>query len=685
MRAGFYPHLAANGIKKNKKLYVPYMLTCAGMIMMNYIISFLATSEQIANMGGGGTAQLMLAMGVWIIGVFSVIFLFYTNSFLMRRRKKELGLYNILGMNKKNIGRILLWETLMIAAISITTGLLGGIAFSKMAELGLVNMLGAKAGYSFSVSFDSIMKTVVLYVVIFVLIFINELRQVHTANPAALINSGNMGEKPPKANWLLGILGFVMLAFAYYMAVSINNPVSALVWFFVAVAMVIVATNLIFISGSVVMCRILQKNKGYYYKANHFVSVSSMAYRMKRNGAGLASICILVTMVLVMITGSASLYFGAEESLSERYPNDIGVYTTFTGDGMGSEESKGEVRNVVENVLGKYDVEGKHVRDYTEASIQGILKDGEFSINTNEFAASNITDDMRIGYFISDDDYEKLTGNEADLKAGEVMIYDGGHNGKKPYGYDDLAIAGGETYKVVKKLNKFPLSGDVAANIVPALVVVTEDIQELTSPFKDLTYKDFKLLNIHWYYGVDMEASAEKKTDISEEVNDMIDSLHSESENKFARMEVESLELNRAGFYALYGGLLFLGIMLSIVFLFATTLIIYYKQISEGYEDQSRFEIMQKVGMTKKDIKKSIHSQMLTVFLMPLAVAVIHLGFAFPMIKNMIMLFAINNIKLLIITAAVSVLIFAVFYVIVYRITSNAYYNIVSGAKEKIR
>ena len=215
-----------------------------------------------------------------------------------------------------------------------------------------------------------------------------------------MINSGNMGEKQPKANWLLGILGFVMLAFAYYMAVSINNPVSALVWFFVAVAMVIVATNLIFISGSVVMCRILQKNKGYYYKA---------------------SICILVTMVLVMITGSASLYFGAEESLSERYPNDIGVYTTFTGDGMGSEESKGEVRNVVENVLGKYDVEGKHVRDYTEASIQGILKDGEFSINTNEFAASNITDDMRIGYFISDDDYEKLTGNEADLKAGEVI------------------------------------------------------------------------------------------------------------------------------------------------------------------------------------------------------------------------------------------------------------------------
>lgn len=683
MRAGFYPHLAANGIKKNRKLYLPYILTCAGMIMMNYIISFLATSEQIADMGGGNSVQMMLTMGIWIIGIFSVIFLFYTNSFLMRRRKKELGLYNILGMNKKNIGRILLWETVMIVAISIGAGLLGGIAFSKMAELGLVNMLGTDVGYSFDVSVKSILNTIILFVVIFVLIFLNELRQVHTANPVSLINSDSVGEKPPKANWLLGIAGFVILAIAYYMAVSIKNPLSAFLWFFVAVAMVIVATNLIFISGSVVMCRILQKNKGYYYKANHFVSVSQMVYRMKRNGAGLASICILVTMVLVMITGSASLYFGAEDSLSKRYPNDIGTYTTFSGEGTGSEESRREVRQAVETVLGKYDIEGKNIREYAEATIQGSLNENMFSIDSEKLAGGNLTDDMRIGYFISDEDYERLTGNKTDLKPGQVMIYDGAHDGKNPYKYDDITIQGGQTYEVVKNIESFSVGGEVAASIIPHIIIVADDIEEITGPFKDLTYKDFKLLNVSWYYGMDIDVSTEQKIDVAEEVNDAIYALHQGKPNEFKRIEVESLELNRAGFYALYGGLFFLGIMLSIVFLFATTLIIYYKQISEGYEDRSRFEIMQKVGMTKKDIKKSIHSQMLTVFLLPLAAAVIHLGFAFPMIKNLIMLFAINNTKLLIMTSAISVMIFAIFYIIVYRITSNAYYNIVSGVKGK--
>lgn len=685
MRAGFYPHLAANGIKKNKKLYLPYIFTCAGMIMMNYIISFLATSPQITGMRGGESVQLMLTMGIWVIGIFSLIFLFYTNSFLMRRRKKELGLYNILGMNKKNIGRILLWETVMIAAISIVTGLLGGLAFSKMAELGLVNMLGTETEYSFNVSAESILNTVILFAVIFILIFLNELRQVHTSNPAALISSDNVGEKPPKANWLLGIGGFVILICAYYMAVSIKNPLSALLYFFVAVAMVIVATNLIFISGSVVMCRALQKNKGYYYKAAHFVSVSSMAYRMKRNGAGLASICILVTMVLVMITGSASLYFGAEDSLNKRYPNDIGTYTIFSDNGVGSLESRREIRQAVENVIGKYDTESKNVREYAAASIQGTLNENLFSIDIDKLTGASLTDDMRIGYFISDEDYEKLTGNKADLKPGQVMIYDGANDGKNPYKYDDITMSGGRTYEVVKNIESFSVGGEAAVSIIPALVVVADDIEEITQPFKDLTYKDFKLLNVSWYYGTDIDASPEVKIDIAEEVNDVIYAVHKENTDEFKRIEVESLELNRAGFYGLYGGVFFLGIMLSIVFLFATTLIIYYKQISEGYEDRSRFEIMQKVGMTKKDIKKSIHSQMLTVFLMPLAVAVMHLGFAFPMIKNLIMLFSINNIKLLIITSAVSVIIFAVFYMIVYKITSNAYYNIVSGGKEKSR
>ena len=310
MKIGFYPRLAADGIRKNKRMFTPFILTCTGMVMMFYIIMYLATSKILDSLIGGATLRQIFALGSWVIAVFAAIFLFYTNSFLIRRRKKEFGLYNILGMGKRNIARILFLETLIIAVVSIALGLIAGIAFSKFAELGMVNIMHGEVTYDLSISGLAVVRSLHVFGVIFLLLLLNSIRQVRFASAFSLLRSENAGEKPPKGNWLFGLLGVVLLTVAYYLAATIENPITALFAFFVAVIMVIVGTYLVMISGSVLFCRILQKKKNYYYKPNHFVSVSSMVYRMKRNGAGLASICILATMVLVIMASTACLYFG---------------------------------------------------------------------------------------------------------------------------------------------------------------------------------------------------------------------------------------------------------------------------------------------------------------------------------------------------------------------------------------
>lgn len=323
MRTGFYPKLAWTGIYKNRQVYFPYLLTCIGMVMMYYIISYLSVSESLDTMYGGDVMGQILGLGCGVLAVFALIFLFYTNSFLIRRRKKEFGLYNILGMGKKNLVRIQVWESVIIAVIALCTGIICGIAVSKLAELVVVNVIHADISFAFSIPAAAVASTLKVFAIIFLLIFISSILQIHVANPIELLRSENAGEKRPKANWLLAVLGIVLLGVAYYVAVTIKDPVDALLWFFVAVIMVIGATYMLFIAGSVVICYLLQKNKRYYYKTRHFVSVSSMMYRMKRNGAGLASICILSTMVLVMVSSTTCLYIGIEDSLDQRYVRDM--------------------------------------------------------------------------------------------------------------------------------------------------------------------------------------------------------------------------------------------------------------------------------------------------------------------------------------------------------------------------
>lgn len=683
MKRGFYEKLAYTGIKKNKKLYTPYILTCIGMVMMTYIISYLTYSETIRSMRGGNEIQGFLGMGFGVMSVFSLIFLFYTNSFLLRRRKKEFGLYNILGMGKKNLAVVLMWESLFIAVISIVCGILSGVVFSKLAELCLIKMLQGTAEFGMTVKFSSIWQTALLFAGIFLLIFINTLRQIHLTNPIELLHSENAGEKPPKANWLLALAGAVILGGAYYLAVTIEDPVTALTWFFVAVVMVIIGTYLLFVAGSVALCKILQKNKKYYYKTNHFVSVSSMIYRMKRNGAGLASICILCTMVLVMVSSTVCFYSGTEDSLRTRYPRHINIQANVKDYSEIGPETLDKIRSVATEETAKLGAEPQNLLDYRVAAIAGYdVADGVIDIGVNNL--TELSDVWQI-FIVPVEDYNRLMGKNVTLDEDEAIIYT-----TKMGQYDNstIAIGNSDPLRIKEKVTDFVDNGVDAMQIFPSMCIFVSDFNEKIEPIK--AYKDNngdQIIQYSWFYAFDLDLDDETQIELEKTLsNEMLaiqKQVVSETGDEEFYIVCEGVSAERAGFYGLYGGLFFLGVLLGIVFIFAAVLIIYYKQVSEGYEDQSRFDIMQKVGMTKKEIRKSINSQILTVFFLPLVTAGIHLAFAFPLIKKLLMLFSLTNTGLLIGVTVACYLIFALFYVIVYRLTSGAYYSIVSGAKEE--
>lgn len=678
MKKGIYSRLALTGIKKNKKLYIPYILTCIGMVMMFYIITFLSSSDMMMNYPGGETMRGILGFGVYVIGFFAVIFLFYTNSFLVRRRKKEFGLYNILGMGKRNIARVMLWETLFIGAFSIVLGMALGVLFSKLAELVMVNIMSMDVTFGVTIDYKAIYYTVVLFAVIFFLILLNSLRQVHLSNPIALLHSENAGEKPPKANWFFAVLGVLILGCAYYLAVTIKDPVTTIAAFFFAVIMVIVATYLIFISGSVAFCKILQKKKNYYYKTNHFVSVSSMSYRMKRNGAGLASICILCTMVLVMISSTVCLYLGKEDSLRERYPRNINVtMTSQIYSDLISQDADDVAKRTFETAenMGYTLV---NAIDYTMLSFVSYMRDGEIVFDEDENGFNYVSGDLWQIFIVSLDDYNRLTGSQENLNEDEVMIYT---SKDMDYNYDVLKIKGQEPLNIKKVVTDFENNGVDTMQIIPALYIFVPDLEVQVQKISEQS--EDALGNINRFVGYDLEATDQQQTDVFSEIYDWLRTSQVNSADSSMYVYVEGSANEKLEFFGLYGGLFFLGIILGIVFIFAAVLIMYYKQVSEGYEDQSRFEIMQKVGMTKREIKKSINSQMLTVFFMPLIAAGVHLAFAFPMIYKMLILFGLVNKVFLIMVTVGCFLLFALLYMLVYKITSRAYYSIVSGGNEK--
>lgn len=669
---GLYLRLAASGIRKNGRTYIPYILTCSGMIMMFYIVGFLTYGDFLNNVRGGNLMSEMLGFGVVVMVVFSAIFLFYTNSFLIKRRKKELGLYNILGMGKLNIARIMIWETLIIFAVSMTAGIGVGILFSKLAMLGAAKMLGEQAAVGFEVNPFVMVLALIFYGIIFFLILLNSLRQVFRARPIELLHSESAGERPPKARVIPALLGLVLLGTAYYMAITIKEPIMAVFAFFLAVLMVIVGTYLLFIAGSVAYCKLLQKNKNYYYKTNHFISVSQMAYRMKRNGAGLASICILSTMVLVTLSSTICLYAGEERMLQQRYPRDI-----ILSPHMVEAEA---IPPFIDYVHKKVSGHGEQIQNelyYPYLNITGKFVDGEVLMSPRYDA--NLIDDVRSIYIIPADEYSRITGDDPGLSEGEAAIY----CKLQPYNYDSIKLDEFGTFNIKKRLENFELIGNDVANVMPSVYLLVRDTGIMGDIYDyQLDVYDYPS-SVTYYYGFDLDCDRDKKLEIYDDIRHGIwdeAGPFSEDSGYFdTSVSGNCVESDREDFYALYGGLFFLGILLGSVFILAAVLIMYYKQVSEGFEDNRRFEILRNVGMTKQEIRRSINSQVLTVFFMPLVAAGIHTAFAFSIISKLLRLFAMTDVGFLAMVTVCCYIAFAILYVVVYIITSRSYYSIVSG------
>ncbi len=670
MKIGFYPRLAWNGICKNRRLYLPYILTGAVMVMMHYILCFLLETPALEKMAGGSFLMSMLPLGCVVIALFSLLLLCYTHSFLMKQRYREFGLYHILGMDKPHLGRLMLWETLGTGAIAVTVGVIGGLVFSKWAELILLNLLGLEVDFTLNVGWESLRNTAALYAGIYCLLSIASLLRISRFKPLEMMRRGQVGEKIPKLNWLYGAIGIALLGCAYCMAVLIDEPATALFDFFLAVVMVIIGTYLLFVSGSVAVCRMLQKNRRYYYKPNHFVSVSSMVYRMRRNGAGLASICILLTMVLVMLTSTASLYFGEEDSLLNRYPNGVNIKIDFdTIDGI--EDAK---LNSVRDAIASYAPDGTDLSGTRYAVMAGQFTEDGILL---DYTHAEWIDYDRVGYLyvISVADYNRMMGESKSLSEDECLIY----CNRLTTQWERFAPEYGCTYTVVERLTRFREDGGALAMTMPSVYLVVPDVYAFTEPLFGLKNESgYSMVEYEWICGFDCE-SAQVEIEAGNSIFDVIGGFEDDS-IRYYHVDIRAVQ--RESFYEIYGGLFFLGMMLSVVFLLAAVLIIYYKQISEGYEDQKRFELMLKVGMSRKDIRKNINSQVLTVFFLPLLLAGIHLAFAYPFVSKILVLFAFDNTLLNVTVNLICYGIFGAFYAVVYRLTSSAYYRIVSRSEE---
>ncbi len=673
-----YLKLAIDGIRKNCRLYGPYILIGSVMVMMHYILAALSITPILHQFKGGGILRQFLPLGMGIVAIFAAIFLFYCSSFIIRQRNREFGLFSVLGMSRKNLSLLMLMENLLTTGASIICGLLLGVALEKLAELGMVRLIREKVSYELHMDGTAVLYTAKVFGGIYLLLMVRAMLRVWRNDPLQLLQAAAVGEKPPRANWFIALLGIVLLALAYSMAVSIQQPLEALTTFFVAVVLVIIATYLLFIAGSVAFCRLLQRNKRYYYKPTHFVSVATMAYRMKRNGAGLASICILLTMVLVMLSSVLSLYIGAEDAILKTYPHDVLIETSIPDKDSWNEENFAVRRNLVRELA----PEQTNVQECVRGSVSGMFTEDGIIIDAGALESISAAAMANIGmvYIVSQQDFEQISGQCYTLAEDECLLL----TSRMDYTAPTFTLQGGTPLRVQAVMPDAWHLGEDTMNMYPSLTLITPDFAGVTAhlAIDDNNYAAGMEMLLAWCYAFDVPGGAEPQLALYDPLMNHMRELAFHREHGGYGFNLNIREMERVQFYGIYGGLFFIGIMLSIVFIAAAVLIIYYKQLSEGYEDQKRFAIMQKVGMTKQEIRRSINSQVLTVFFAPLLLAGLHLVFAFPLVEKLLRMFNLSNMTLMITVTTCSFAVFGMLYVMVYKITSNTYFAIVSNQQK---
>lgn len=670
MHKGIFSRLAKQNIRNNKSTYIPYMITCIFCIAMIYMMEFLRdcpTLDQAVRQAD--EVRMIVFTGEIVVEIFCIIFLIYSNSFLMKRRQKEIGLYNILGLERNHIGIVMFLETIITSIGSLAGGIAAGIIGSKLALLLLLKLLHIPSVLGFYISVKGIFTCLFMFGIVFLMILFLNLAKIHLSRPVELLRGNNTGEKEPAAKWLMALIGFICLGAGYYLAVTTESPIKAITIFLLAVILVMAGTYLLFTAGSIVILKFLRRRKSFYYRTGNFISISGMLYRMKQNAIGLASICILSTGVLLMISMTVSIYFGMNDIMLNRYPYDVDMSVTSI-----SEEECQTAIEAFEKAIADNKVP-------VEKSVEEIYLDIVCSKNGDQILIKPTntirnSDSVLVLSLLDQAEYERLTGISANLNDGEIFAW-------YPSAVQKDSVTVDEKEFTVKKwMDKNPLTcGEdaVSDNAVP--VVTDEDFKKFDEMRTEM-YKGVSSApageDLTLHLGLDITGSETEKIEFGTPVMETVKDLKKSgglSENAWIISGIRQQEYE--SYYADNGSLLFIGIFLGSLFLMGTAMIIYYKQISEGYEDQKRFEIMQKVGLSRREVRSSVRRQILMVFFLPLLMAMLHITMAFPMIRRLLLLFGMTNTKLFIGCTAGTVLIFAVVYGLIYLMTARSYYHIV--------
>ena len=670
MHKGIFSRLAKQNIRNNKSTYIPYIITCIFCIAMIYMMEFLRdcpTLDQAVRQAD--EVRMIVFTGEIVVEIFCIIFLIYSNSFLMKRRQKEIGLYNILGLERNHIGIVMFLETIITSMGSLAGGIAAGIIGSKLALLLLLKLLHIPSVLGFYISVKGIFTCLFMFGIVFLMILFLNLAKIHLSRPVELLRGNNTGEKEPAAKWLMALIGFICLGAGYYLAVTTESPIKAITIFLLAVILVMAGTYLLFTAGSIVILKFLRRRKSFYYRTGNFISISGMLYRMKQNAIGLASICILSTGVLLMISMTVSIYFGINDIMLNRYPYDVDMSVTSI--------SEDECQTAIE-AFEKAIADNKVP---VEKSVEEIYLDIVCSKNGDQILIKPTntirnSDSVLVLSLLNQAEYERLTGISAKLNDGEIFAW-------YPSAVQKDLVTVDETEFTVKKwLDKNPLTcGEDAVSDNAVLVVTDEDFKKFDEMRTEM-YKGVSSApageDLTLHLGLDITGSETDKIDFGTPVMEAVKDLRKNgglSENSWITSGIRQQEYE--SYYADNGSLLFIGIFLGSLFLMGTAMIIYYKQISEGYEDQKRFEIMQKVGLSRREVRSSVRRQILMVFFLPLLMAMLHITMAFPMIRRLLLLFGMTNTKLFIRCTAGTVLIFAVVYGLIYLMTARSYYHIV--------
>ncbi len=666
-----YFKLAKTNLSNNKPFYIPYIISSIITVAMLYMMSFLSDNKGLNKIMGADSLAIIFRLGVGIIVIFSYIFLFYTNSFIIKRRKKEIGVYNILGMEKRHLSKVLFVETMYSAVISLICGIIVGIVFSKFILMVLYGIIGIHKTVEFFVNIHGIILCIVSFGILFLLTFLYNFMQIKLANPIELLRGTSVGEREPKTKILMTIIGVVCLAIAYYIAITTENPLNVLTLFFVAVLLVVIGTFAIFTAGSIALLKLLRNNKKFYYNKRHFMAVSGMLYRMKQNAAGLASICILSTMVLVVISTTVSMYVGIQDELMARYPNDVCV----TVDYNSVIDKSSEIEKAIFDEIDSAEVKNKKAFSYLSVFVG--QKGDNFTTDKEHLSFQN----SYLFYILSKDDFIKRDNSFKDkigkISKGEAVVVL-----NKKYDKKDIKIFG-KSYKVNKNFEHIYDDNLYVLSTLNGLGYIILDNNESVQELYDVQEKMLGKGANYYTNKIRFDfKSGNKKQKIAayKKVDNAVKRYFKDNKNdkkEISSYWVESRQENEKNFYLLYGGLFFLGIFLGTMFLMVTVMIIFYKQITEGYDDRERYQILEKVGMSNREVKDTIKSQIRIVFVLPIFAAAIHVTAAFPMVYRLLQMLNLNNEKLFAGCLAVTIIVFAIIYYLVFKVTSRAYYRIV--------